>query len=87
MTILGIVSLSEIVINNAIMLLERIQLELDSGTAPYHDILNAAQKRARPILLTTVTTVLGLIPLYLGVGAMWEPMVISIMPGLFFLNY
>ena len=37
-----------------------------------------------PILLTTFTTTLGLIPLYLGGGEMWEPMAISIMVGLLF---
>jgi len=38
----------------------------------------------RPILLTTATTVLGLVPLYLGGGEMWEPMAVSIMSGLLF---
>jgi multidrug efflux pump len=42
------------------------------------------KNRFRPILLTTATTVLGLIPLYLGGGAMWEPMAIAIMAGLLF---
>lgn len=38
----------------------------------------------RPILLTTATTVFGLIPLYLGGGEMWEPMAVGIMAGLIF---
>ncbi|MGP9800621.1 efflux RND transporter permease subunit [Rheinheimera sp. NSM] len=84
MTILGIVSLAGIVINNAIVLLESIKVELNGGTEHYQAICKAAQTRARPILLTTVTTVLGLIPLYLGGGAMWEPMAITIMAGLAF---
>ncbi|WP_416307089.1 efflux RND transporter permease subunit [Neptunicella sp. SCSIO 80796] len=84
MTILGIVSLAGIVINNAIVLLERIKIELDNGVEHYQAIVNAAKTRARPILLTTATTVLGLIPLYLGGGAMWEPMAIAIMAGLLF---
>jgi multidrug efflux pump len=84
MTILGIVSLAGIVINNAIVLLERIQIELDSGLAQQQAIIAAAQQRARPILLTTATTVLGLIPLYLGGGPMWEPMSVAIMAGLLF---
>ena len=37
--------------------------------------------RCRPIVLTTVTTVLGLLPLYLGGGEMWDPMVLAIMGG------
>lgn len=84
MTILGIVSLAGIVINNAIVLLERIQIELDAGLPQTQAIVAAAQQRARPILLTTATTVLGLIPLYLGGGAMWEPMAVTIMAGLLF---
>jgi multidrug efflux pump subunit AcrB len=85
MTLLGIISLAGIVINNAIVLLERIQLEIDElGLAPYEAIISAAQKRFRPILLTTATTVLGLLPLYFGGGEMWEPMAIAIMAGLLF---
>jgi multidrug efflux pump len=84
MTILGIVSLAGIVINNAIVLLERIKIEYESGIPHYQAIVSAAQQRARPILLTTATTVLGLIPLYLGGGAMWEPMAVAIMAGLSF---
>jgi len=85
MTLLGIISLAGIVINNAIVLLERIKIELDKGELSHGDaILEACQKRIRPILLTTATTVMGLIPLYLGGGEMWEPMALSIIGGLLF---
>ena len=85
MTLLGIISLSGIVINNAIVLLERIKIELNnSANSDLENIIIAAQKRFTPILLTTATTVLGLIPLYLGGGEMWEPMAVSIMAGLLF---
>lgn len=82
MTLLGIVSLAGIVINNAIVLIDRIQIELDSGLPAYEAIGSAAQKRLRPILLTTLTTVVGMIPLWLGGGVMWEPMAVSIIFGL-----
>ena len=82
MTLLGVVSLAGIVINNAIVLLERIGLELAAGESHLDAILNAAGQRARPIILTTATTVLGLLPLYLGGGEMWEPMALAIMGGL-----
>ncbi len=83
MTLLGIISLAGIVINNAIVLLERIKMELEAATLkPLEAIVEAAQKRLRPILLTTATTVLGLIPLYLGGGEMWEPMALAIIGGL-----
>ena len=85
MTLLGVVSLAGIVINNAIVLLERIKIEIDeNGFSPQRAIIEAAQRRMRPILLTTATTIGGLIPLYLGGGPMWEPMAIAIMCGLAF---
>jgi multidrug efflux pump subunit AcrB len=85
MTLLGVVSLAGIVINNAIVLLERIKLEMDENAfSPQRAIVEAAQRRMRPILLTTATTICGLIPLYLGGGPMWEPMAVAIMCGLAF---
>ena len=85
MAFLGVISLAGIVINNAIVLIDRIKIEIeDFGRTPYQGIVAAAQQRFRPILLTTFTTTLGLIPLYLGGGLMWEPMAIGIMIGLLF---
>lgn len=85
MTLLGVVSLAGIVINNAIVMLDRVQLEMDQNhRQPYEAIVQAAQQRARPILLTTATTVASLIPLYISGGAMWRPMAVSIMFGLVF---
>ena len=85
MTLLGIISLAGIVINNAIVLLDRIRIEQEeNGLAPDQAVLEAAQQRLRPILLTTATTIGGLIPLWLGGGPMWEPMAIAIIFGLLF---
>ncbi|MEM9067045.1 MAG: efflux RND transporter permease subunit [Myxococcota bacterium] len=85
MTLLGVVSLAGIVINNAIVLLDRIQIEIDeNGLEPKDAVVEAAQQRVRPILLTTATTVASLIPLYMSGGAMWEPMAVAIMYGLVF---
>ena len=82
---LGLISLAGIAINNAIVLLDRIQIELDqSGKKPIEAIVAAAQQRFRPILLTSCTTTLGLVPLYLGGGLMWESMAVAIMVGLLF---
>ncbi len=47
-------------------------------------MVESAQRRLRPILLTTVTTLGGLIPLYLGGGPMYQPMAVAIMWGLVF---
>ena len=60
-------------------------MELDEDSSnPIQAIIYAAKQRMRPILLTTATTVLGLVPLYLGGGEMWEPMALTIMGGLLF---
>jgi len=85
MTLLGIIALSGVVINNAIVLLDRIRIEIEeNGLDPPRAVVESAQRRLRPILLTTGTTIGGLIPLYLGGGPMWEPMAVAIMFGLLF---
>lgn len=85
MAFLGVISLAGIVINNAIVLIDRIKIEEEEfKREPFDAIIAAALQRFRPILLTTFTTTLGLIPLYLGGGLMWEPMAVAIMIGLLF---
>lgn len=81
---LGMISLAGIVINNAIVLIDRIEIEQRNGLTGTAAIVEACRARFRPILLTTFTTVLGLIPLYMGGGIMWEPLAASIMIGLLF---
>jgi multidrug efflux pump subunit AcrB len=82
---LGLISLMGIIINNAIVLIDRIEIEqVDHGLSPYRAILQATGARFRPILLTTFTTSFGMLPLWFGGGAMWEPMAIGIIFGLFF---
>jgi multidrug efflux pump len=83
MALLGIISLAGTVINNAIVLLDRIRIEIDeNGLDPARALIESAQQRLRPILLTTATTIGGLIPHWLSGGPMWEPMAISIIFGL-----
>ncbi len=87
-TLLGLVSLAGIVINNAIVLLDRIKTEIeDNGLAPADAVIEASQQRARPILLTTATTVGGMLPLWIGGGPMFEPMAIAILFGLLFATF
>lgn len=84
-TILGLISLSGIIINNAIVLLDRIVIEvIDYGRSQHDAVLEACQQRIRPILLTTATTVLGMTPLLWGGTEMFEPMAITIIFGLAF---
>jgi len=85
MAFLGVISLAGIVINNAIVLIDRIEIEINElKRTPQDAVIAACLQRFRPILLTTFTTSLGLLPLYLGGGLMWEPMAASIMIGLLF---
>ena len=84
-TILGIISLSGIIINNAIVLLDRIAIEIrDFGRSQANAVMTACLQRARPILLTTATTVLGMTPLLWGGTTMFKPMAITIIFGLMF---
>ena len=84
MPFLGVISLAGIVINNAIVLIDRMEIELSLGRTSQDAIIMACLQRFRPILLATFTTVLGLIPLYVSGGEMWEGMAVSIMIGLLF---
>jgi multidrug efflux pump len=84
-TILGLIALSGIIINNAIVLLDRIAIEIkEFKRTEAEAIFEATQQRLRPILLTTATTVLGMMPLLWGGTAMFVPMAITIMFGLAF---
>jgi multidrug efflux pump len=85
MTLLGVIALFGIVVNNAIVLIDRIEIEIkENGLPPQQAIVEAGLRRLRPILLTTFTTILGLIPLWIGGGPMWKPMAIAIVCGLAF---
>lgn len=85
MAFLGVISLAGIVINNAIVLVDRIEIEINElERSPQDAVIGACLQRFRPIILATFTTVLGLVPLYLGGGEIWEPMAVTIMVGLLF---
>ena len=84
-TILGIISLAGIIINNAIVLLDRIAIERAvESNAHSSAVVSACLQRLRPIMLTTATTVLGMLPLLWGGSSMFRPMAISIIFGLLF---
>lgn len=83
--IIGLVSLSGVVVNNAIVLLDQIDIEINENCLePDHAVVMSAQSRFRPIILTTLTTLCGLIPLWLFGGNMWKPMAVSLIFGLIF---
>ncbi|MEL6450805.1 MAG: efflux RND transporter permease subunit [Pseudomonadota bacterium] len=79
--ILGLISLMGIIINNAIVLIDQIDIErraMDLDDA----IVAAAKKRVTPVMLTSLTTVLGLLPMSLVGGALFEPMATLMIGGL-----
>ena len=79
--ILGLISLMGIIINNAIVLID--QIDIERRDMPLDDaIVTAAKKRLNPVLLTSLTTVLGLIPMALFGGALFEPMAALMIGGL-----
>jgi multidrug efflux pump subunit AcrB len=78
---LGIISLAGIIINNAIVLIDQIDIERAHVDLP-DAIIAASRKRLRPILLTSATTVLGLAPMAVAGGALWQPMAVLMMSGL-----
>jgi len=81
-TFLGIIALSGIVMNNAIVLIDRIRLEIRRAGTQMEGIVAAAERRFVPILLTTATTVGGMFPLITGGGPMFSPMAVAIVFGL-----
>ena len=84
MTILGVISLAGIVINNAIVLIDRIQIELEEGKEMHFAIIDAAKQRMRPILVTTATTIGGMLPLWISHDPMFETLAIAVIFGLAF---
>jgi multidrug efflux pump len=85
MPILGALSLVGIMINNAIVLIDSINIQRDEEGRDFADaVIYAAQSRFRPIVLTTATTVCGLIPLWLGGGVMFAGMAVTMIFGLIF---
>lgn len=82
MGILGILSLSGLLIKNAIVLVDQMDFEIDSGKARFEAVVDAATSRVRPVMMGTLTTVLGVIPLFFD--AFFQSMAVVIVFGLSF---
>ena len=83
----GIVALAGIVVNDSIVLIDFINRYRRNGSSRWRAILRGASVRLRPILLTTITTVCGLIPMAVGLGGkspIWMPLASTIIFGLTF---
>ena len=82
MSLLGLLSLSGMLIKNAIVLIDQINLEIRSGKGTYQAILDSGVSRMRPVMMAAATTVLGMIPLLFD--AFFIAMAVTIMAGLTF---
>lgn len=83
--VIGILVLVGIVVNNGIVLVDYINQRKDAGMSSYDAIIASVRDRVRPILMTALTTILGLLPLALGIGEgteMNQPMGIAVIGGL-----
>ena len=82
MCILGYLGLSGMIIKNAVVLIDQIALEIGSGKDPYTAILDSAVSRLRPVVMASLTTVLGMLPLLKDV--FFVGMSVTIIGGLTF---
>lgn len=78
--ILGILALLGIIARNAVILIEQIDFELAQGLEAWDAVIAACLSRFRPIMLTAISTVLGLIPI--AITIFWGPMAYAVMGGL-----
>ncbi|CAM2955294.1 efflux RND transporter permease subunit [Vibrio rarus] len=82
MALLGFLSLSGMLLKNGIVLIDQIEVEMQSGKEPYHAVVEAALSRVRPVCMAAITTILGMIPLLPDI--FFKPMAVTIMFGLGF---
>ena len=80
---IGVIALSGVVVNDAIMLMDKINRNRRSGLSKFEAIIDAGRTRLQPILLTTITTVAGILPLTLS-DPIWGPLGFAIIFGLSF---
>ena len=87
MSFIGVVALMGIVVNDAIVLVDCIKDNRKKGFSLRNSVIRAGQIRLRPVILTSATTILGLLPLTLnfsGGGYFWQPLCIAIIFGILF---
>lgn len=82
---IGLIVLAGIVVNNAIVLVDYINRQKAQGIKSHEAIIESVKVRTRPILMTAITTILGLIPLAFGIGEgteIQQPLAITVIGGL-----
>ena len=87
MALIAIVMLVGIVVKNGIVMVDFTNLLRERGVGMYDAVLEAGKSRLRPVLMTSLTTILGMLPMAIGLGngaELWQPMGISVIGGLTF---
>ena len=85
MSMIGAVMLVGIVVKNGIVLVDYINLNRERGMSISQSVISGGKSRLRPVLMTSATTVLGMVPMAMGIGEgseLWQPMGIAIVGGL-----
>lgn len=87
LSLISILALAGIVVNDSLVLVDFVNRERAKGVDRWNSLINAGSTRLRPILLTTITTIFGFLPMILSQSesvATWKPMAVSISFGLAF---
>jgi len=82
MALLGMLSLTGMLIKNAIVLIDQINLELSDGKEPFKAVMDASVSRMRPVCMAAITTVLGMMPLV--IDPFFQGLAVTVMGGLSF---
>ena len=85
MSMLGAIMLVGIVVKNGIVLIDYISLNRERGMSIRRSVINGGESRLRPVIMTTLTTILGMVPMALNYGEgseMWRPMAWAVIGGL-----
>jgi len=87
MSMIGAIMLIGIVVKNGIVLIDYISLNRERGMSIRRAVIDGGRSRLRPVVMTTLTTILGMVPMAVGTGEgaeMWRPMGVSVIGGLTF---
>ena len=87
MSLIGAIMLIGIVVKNGIVLIDYISLNRERGMSIRRAVIDGGRSRLRPVVMTTLTTILGMVPMAVGTGQgseMWRPMGVAVIGGLTF---
>lgn len=87
MSMIGAIMLIGIVVKNGIVLIDYISLNRERGMSIRRAVIDGGRSRLRPVVMTTLTTILGMVPMAVGTGQgaeMWRPMGVAVIGGLTF---